>query len=78
MEHNIKLAKKFRAPIILCSGAVSHFELRSPQCLISMANQLGMELANAKNSISKVPEKILNQIKERKSGKWISPGVKVE
>jgi ribonuclease P/MRP protein subunit RPP1 len=77
IAQNIKLAKKYHAPIILCSGAISHFELRSPECLISMANQLGLELNEAKNSISEIPEKILLQTKERKGDKWVLPGVKV-
>lgn len=75
--HNIKLAKKYHAPIILCSGAISHFELKSPECLTSMANQLGLELSEAKTALSKVPENILKQAKERKSERWISPGIKV-
>jgi ribonuclease P/MRP protein subunit RPP1 len=77
IENNIKLARKFHAPLILCSGAISHFELRSPECLISMANQIGLDLDKAKNSITKVPENILKQIRERKSERWISPGIKV-
>lgn len=77
IENNIRLAKKFHAPVILCSGAISHFELRSPECMVSIANQLGLELNEARNSVSKIPEKILNQSKERKGGKWISPGIKV-
>ncbi len=40
MSNNVKLTKKFHAPIILCSGGISHFELRDPQVMISMANQL--------------------------------------
>jgi ribonuclease P/MRP protein subunit RPP1 len=77
IENNIRLAKKFHAPVILCSGAISHFELRSPECMISIASQLGLELNDAKNSMSKIPEKILNRSKERKSEEWISPGIKV-
>ena len=77
MRNNIMLAKKFKTQIILCSGAISHFELKAPECLISMANQLGLELNEAKNSITKIPENILNRSKERKSEKWISPGIKV-
>jgi ribonuclease P/MRP protein subunit RPP1 len=77
IAQNIELAKKYHTPIILCSGAISHFELRSPECLISMANQLGLELNEAKNSISKVPENILKQAKERRSEKFVIPGVKV-
>ncbi len=75
--NNIKLAKKFKAPIILCSGAISHFELRDPQVMISISNQLGLDLDEGENSASKIPENILKQSKERKSKKWILPGVKV-
>lgn len=74
---NIKLAKKFHAPLILCSGGVSHFELRDPLTLISMANQFGLGLKEAKECISKVPENIVKQFKERKSDKWVMPGVKI-
>ena len=74
---NMMLAKKFHAPIILCSGAVSHFEMRDPLVLVSFATQLGLKLDEAKESLSKVPEKILKQSKERRDGKWISPGVKI-
>jgi ribonuclease P/MRP protein subunit RPP1 len=77
MAKNIKLAKKFHAPIILCSGAVSHWELRAPECLISMACQLGLELNEAKKAISEIPKNIIERAKERKSEKWIMPGVKI-
>lgn len=77
IAQNIKLAKKYHAPVILCSGAISHFELRDSFIMISMANQLGLELNEAKNSISEIPEKILLQTEERKGDKWVLPGVRV-
>lgn len=77
MSQNVKLAKKFHAPLILSSGAVSHWELRSPQSMVSMAVEMGLEMPKAKDSISKVPSDIVNQIKERKIDKWILPGVKM-
>ena len=77
LAQNITLAKKFHAPIILCSGAISHWELKSPEVLISMANQLGLELKEAKKCLSEIPENIINQGKERQSDKWIMPGVRV-
>jgi len=76
--HNIRLAKKYHAPIILCSGAISHWELRDPECSISMATQLGLDLNEAKKAISELPEKIIEKIKERKKKKWIMPGVRVK
>jgi ribonuclease P/MRP protein subunit RPP1 len=74
---NIKLAKKYHAPIIICSGAISHWELRAPECLVSMACQLGLELSEAKKAISEVPKKIVERAKERRSEKWIMPGVRI-
>ena len=77
MSNNVKLAKKFHTPIILCSGAITHWELKDTQIMISMANQLGLELDESKHSISKVPENIIKQSKERKSEKWIMSGARV-
>lgn len=74
---NMMLANKFHAPIILCSGAVSHFEMRDPNVLVSFALQLGLALDEARGSISRIPENIIKQSKERRDGKWISPGVKI-
>lgn len=78
IANNVMLAKKFHAPIILCSGGISHFELKSPEVMISMANLLGLELNEAKECITKVPENIVKKAKERKSEKWIMPGVRIK
>jgi ribonuclease P/MRP protein subunit RPP1 len=77
MRENIKLAKKYKVPIVLCSGAISNWELRSPFCLISMATQLGLELKEAKLAISKIPEKMVEKALERRSPNWVMPGVKL-
>ena len=77
MYQNIKLAKKYKALIILCSGALSHWDICDPMSLISFGVTLGLDLKEAKYSISKVPEKILKQAKERRDGDWIAPGIKV-
>jgi len=76
IERNLKLCRKFKTPIIICSGAISHWQLKDPKVLISMGVLLGLEINEAKLSLSKIPEKIISQIEERKSEKWIMPGVK--
>lgn len=76
MAYNVKICKKYKTPIIICSGAISHFQLRDPKVLMSMAMLLGLELKEAKESLSQVPKKIIDQITERRSPKWIMPGVK--
>lgn len=77
IAQNLRLAKKYKVPIIICSGAISQWELRAPECLISMACQLGLELKEAKDAMSKVPQEIIKLIEERKDKNWIMPGVKV-
>jgi ribonuclease P/MRP protein subunit RPP1 len=77
MRDNVALAKKYKMSIISCSGAISHWEIKDPLCISSIANEFGMGLKEAKNSISKVPEGIVKLAKERKSKNWVMPGVKM-
>jgi len=77
ISENVRLCKKYKTPIIICSGAVSHWQLRDPKILMSMGCLLGLELNEAKKAISEVPEEIMKMIKKRQDRKWIRPGVKV-
>jgi ribonuclease P/MRP protein subunit RPP1 len=77
MSQNVKLAKKFKVPVVACSGALSHWDVCDPQCLVSFVSLLGLGLNEAKAAVSKNPEKIIKQIEERRSEKWIAPGIKV-
>jgi ribonuclease P/MRP protein subunit RPP1 len=78
MISNVNLAKKIHAPLIICSGSLSHWELRDPLSLISFSMELGLKINEAKECLTKVPEKIILQSKERKDKKWIAPGVKIK
>jgi len=78
MRDNIALARKYKMPVILCSGAISHWEMRDPLSMASMAEQLGMALKDAKEAVSKVPERVVKRAKERRSSKWVLPGVKIK
>ncbi|MEM5836329.1 MAG: RNase P subunit p30 family protein [Candidatus Aenigmatarchaeota archaeon] len=76
MARNVNLAKKYEVKIITCSGALTHWELRDPLCLASFANLLGLELKEAKETVSKIPQGIIERAKERRSENWIMPGVR--
>ncbi len=76
MMENVRLAKKYSVPVVICSGSISHWELRDPLSMVSMLNTFGMKLKDSKASISKVPESIINETKKRKDVKWIMPGVR--
>lgn len=77
IAHDVELAKKFHAPIIVCSGSVSHWMLRDPYVLASVATQVGLELKEAKDAVTKIPKRIVESVKERKDKNWVMEGVKV-
>jgi len=77
IQKNVKLCKKYKTPIIISSGAVSHWQMKDPKILISMGCLLGLELNQSKKALSKTPENMIRMIKERRDKRWIRPGVKV-
>ncbi len=77
MRTNVRLAKKYEAPLIISSGATVWHELRDPKFLVSFGNLLGLELHEAKRALSKVPREMIERVRERQSDSWIMPGVKV-
>lgn len=77
ITENVKLCKKFHVQLIICSGAISHLQMKDPKVLISMGKILGLELSEAKKCVSEVPENIIKMSKERQSENWIGPGVKL-
>lgn len=77
ISQNVRMAKKLKVPIVVCSGALSHYELKDPQVLSSFASCIGLEIGAAKNSVSKIPESILAESKKRNREDWVMPGVRV-
>jgi RNase P/RNase MRP subunit p30 len=73
----IRLYKKFKFPLIVSSGALSHWQIKDPKVLISYLVTLGLEMKEAKEALSVTPRKIIERAKEWRSDKWIMPGVKV-
>jgi len=71
----VMLAKKYKFPLIVSSGALSHFELKHPLVLSSFLMTLGLEIKEAKKCISTTPKKILRNALEKKES--IAPGIKV-
>lgn len=77
MRRNATLAKKYGAPIIVCSGTVSHWYLKDPYIMVSMATQVGLNLEEAKQAITEIPKRIIKLARERRSKRWVMPGVKI-
>ena len=71
LRRNIYLCNKYNAKIITTSGAKSIWEMRSPRELASLTNLLGLDIKSAIDSVSSVPEEIINTNREKISGKRI-------
>ncbi len=72
-RHNLKLARKYDAPMILTSNAQSVYDLRAPREMIALASVFGMTEDEGIASLSTVPEEILR----RRSNNRIMEGVEV-
>lgn len=77
IEKNIELCNHFKTPMIICSGAQSIWDMRSPRDLISIANVLKMDIGKAFLSVSSVPLQIIEENKKILEGKKITEGVEV-
>lgn len=77
MDNNVAICRKVGAPMIICSGAASHWQIKDPKVLIAMGCLLGMKFDEAKKSVTEVPANIIKMVKERQNENWIRPGVKV-
>jgi len=72
-RHNLKLARKYGAPMILASNAQSIYDLRAPREMIALAGIFGMTEDEAIAALSTVPEEIIR----RGSEKWVMEGVEI-
>jgi len=77
MRRSVSLAKKYKTPIVIASGAKSNWELRSPSDLTAFAEVLGLCTGDAKKALGVFQEKLIERTKLKREGKYISPGVTV-
>ncbi len=72
-RQNLKLTRKYETPMILTSGAMSHFDLRAPREMAALAGLFGMEAWEAKKAMSQTPLEII----KKHSPNYILRGVEI-
>ncbi|MCD6575760.1 MAG: hypothetical protein J7K73_01215 [Nanoarchaeota archaeon] len=77
MKQTIKLAKKYKTPIVIVSGAKNKWELRGTSELIAFGEILGLQRNEAKKALYEFQDKIAERQKLKKEGKYVMPGVKI-
>lgn len=74
---NIHLCSELKNKIILCSGASNVWEMRDARQLIAVAENLGMELSKAFDSVTNIPQAIVEKNKSVFAGLRIGEGVEI-
>ena len=74
----VRVLTNSKTMITISSCAEKPNELRDPIMLSSFLHILGLELKDAKKSISSIPLNIVKKNQEERDEKWILPGVKVK
>ncbi len=77
ISENIRLAQEIGTDIIITSGARSHWDIRDPRALASVANVLGLDLGKAIDSVSDIPEKLIETNLKKLKGLKPDKGVEV-
>ncbi len=75
LKANLDLARKYEVSLVLCSDAMSCFDLRSPMETLALAEICGLEEDEALDAISTVPERILT--KNRPGPGYVREGIEV-
>jgi len=70
-----RLLRKFRAPFVITSGAMTKWDLRGPSEMLSFGRLLGFQDPEIKQAMS---DWIIKENRKRLSGKWVMPGVEIE
>jgi ribonuclease P/MRP protein subunit RPP1 len=77
MRQNIMLAKKYKTPIIITSGAKDRFGMRAPKDLYSLGIALGMDPGMAKKAVSEYPAMLIKKACDRRGSDVLLDGLEV-
>lgn len=61
MRENLKLVRKYKAPMILTSNARSIYDLRAPREMIALASLFGMRKEEATSALSDIPKGVIEK-----------------
>jgi ribonuclease P/MRP protein subunit RPP1 len=75
LRENLDLARKYDVSIVLSSGAMSCFDLRSPMETLALAEVCGLEEEEAFEALTVVPESIISR--NRQGPEYIREGIEV-
>ena len=77
LRREVALAKEFKVPVVLSSGAGEARFMRTPRDLASVAYIFGMDDASALDAVSSSPLAIVERNRAKLSQRFVAPGIMV-
>jgi len=77
LRREVTVARKFKVPVIISSGAATEHLLRNPNDFVALATLFDMTSERALESLSDVPLAIVRRNREKLSPDYVAPGVRV-
>jgi RNase P/RNase MRP subunit p30 len=75
IHKQVRVAAKNDIPIILSSGAYEKYQLRTPRGIIALASMIKIDEDSATDSLSEIPNTIIDRNRSKLSDKFVSSGV---
>ena len=77
LQFNLDLARKYKIPIILASGAQNVYGLRNAVQIIAFAETLGFKHEEAKKAVLRTPFELVKRNREKRTGVEVEKGVRI-
>ena len=77
LRREAAIAREFRVPIVVSSGAAAEMLLRRPREMAALAFLFGLNEASALEAVSQNPVAIVKRNREKLSSKFVAPGIRV-
>lgn len=77
ISKNVLLARKYKIPIVMASGAITRFGIRSPRDLACVATLFGLRVTEVKRTVVDNPQQLVRKARDRKDPNVILKGLRV-
>lgn len=77
LRREAALAKDFRVPIVVSSGASNELLIRKPRELASLAQLFDLDIASAIDAVSRNPTAIVRRNRDKLSPNFVAPGIRI-
>ena len=77
LRREVAIAKRFKVPVAISSGATSEYLMRRPHDYAALSTLFDMSLPHALRALSENPIAIVERNREKLSPDYIAPGIRV-